>query len=110
MATFNQNAVTAGLTIVPSPVSAAYNFTTPGEGKYTVEASNLFHYVDPATSEAVEIRADNEAHVASLTGTLAVTRPAISKRASYVSCSSSRQTALVSAASAAQTYAANAYS
>lgn len=91
-------------------VSAAYNFSAPGEGKYTVEASNLFHYVDPTTSEAVEIRADGETHVASLSGKLAATQPTLVKRESYVGCSSSRETAINSAASAAQTYAANAYS
>ena len=91
-------------------VSAAYNFTAPGEAAYTVEATNLFHYVDSATGEAVAIRADAENHVASLAGQLAVTRPTLAKRASFVGCSSSRQTLLNAAASAAQTYAANAYS
>ena len=110
MAAFHSNAETAGLTIAPSPVSAAYNFTTPGEGKYTVEASNLFHYVDPATSEAVAIRADAENHVASVAGKLAVAKPTLTKRASFNGCSSSRQTSINSAASAAQSYAASAYS
>ena len=76
-------------------MSAAYNFTAPGEAAYTVEASNLFHYVDSATGEAVAIRADAENHVASLAGKLAAVRPTLTKRASYVGCSSSRQTALI---------------
>ena len=93
-------------------MSSAYNFTTPGAGKYTVEASNLFHYVDPATSAPVAIRADSDTHVSALRGKLVVARPTrtIAKRASFVGCSSSRQSALNTAASAAQSYAANALS
>ncbi|KAI0639830.1 peptidyl-Lys metalloendopeptidase [Trametes polyzona] len=93
-------------------LSAAYNFTLPGEGKYTVEPSNLFHFVDPETNEVREIRAETETHVAALKGKLAVTRPTptITKRATYNGCSSSQQSSLASAAPAAQSYAANARS
>ncbi|KAI0830740.1 peptidyl-Lys metalloendopeptidase [Trametes gibbosa] len=93
-------------------LSAAYNFTLPGAGKYTVEPVNLFHFVDPETNEAVPIRADTETHVAAVKGKLAVTRPTptITKRATYSGCSTSQKSALASAAPAAQSYAANAYS
>lgn len=88
-------------------VGDAYNFTPSGAGTYSIEASNLFHYVD-ASGAPVEIRASvNNAIVASVKGKLAVARPALSRRATYRSCSSSRQTDLVSAASQAQTYAGN---
>ncbi|KAH9944017.1 peptidyl-Lys metalloendopeptidase [Epithele typhae] len=89
-------------------LSKAYNFTTSGEGKYTIEASNLFHYVD-AEGKVQELRADAEAHVAALSGKLAVSRP-LERRASYNGCSSSRQSSLVTAASSAQSYAASALS
>ena len=94
------------------PVSQAYNFTAPGAAKYTVEASNLFHYVDAETSEPVEIRADTETHVAALSGKLVAVRsiPTPTKRETYVGCSSSQQSAIVAAAPAAQSYAANAHS
>lgn len=93
-------------------LSKAYNFTLPGADKYTVEASNLFHYVDPETSEPVEIRADAETHVAAVSGKLAVVRPTptSTKRETYVGCSSSEQSAIVAAAPAAQSYVANALS
>lgn len=91
------------------PVSKAYNFTRSGEGAYTIEASNRFQYVDASGSVAT-IYADAEVHTAALAGTLAVARPSLSKRISYSSCSSSEKTALVSAAAAAQSYAAAAKS
>ena len=92
-------------------MSSAYNFTTPGAGKYTVEASNLFHYVD-ANEEISEIRADAEPHVATLSGKLAATRPTptITRREQYNGCSSSEQSAINSAAPAAQSYVAAALS
>ncbi|KIP10094.1 hypothetical protein PHLGIDRAFT_101670 [Phlebiopsis gigantea 11061_1 CR5-6] len=96
---------------VEHDLSAAYNFTGSGEGKYSFAAVNRFHYVHPETGAPVELYADHpEAHTSSVVGTLAVARPTLSKRASYNGCSSSRQTSLVSAASAAQSYAASTYS
>ncbi|TBU50087.1 metalloprotease [Dichomitus squalens] len=92
-------------------LSSAYNFTLPGAGKYTVEASNLFHYVD-ANSEIAEIRADAEAHVAAVSGKLAVVRPTptLTKREQYNGCSSSEKSGINSAAPAAQSYVAAALS
>jgi len=94
---------------VEHDLSRAYNFTSSGAGPYSIEADNLFHYVDSANN-AVPIRADAVAHSASVEGRLAVARPALSKRATFTGCSSSQQSQLNSAAPAAQTYVANALS
>ena len=91
-----------------SIVSEAYNFTLSGEGSYTFEARNLF-YIVGADEKAVPIYADAvEAHTAQVSGKLAVARRSVARRATFEGCSSSEQSSLVSAASAAQTYAANA--
>ena len=91
-------------------VSSAYNFTTTGHSKYTIEASNLFHFVD-ANNEVSAIRADTRPHVATLTsGKLVVARPALTKRSQFNSCSSSQQSALNNAAPYANNYASSALS
>ncbi len=91
-------------------VSSAYNFTNTGHSNYTVEASNLFHFVN-ADNEVFEIRADAESHVAAVTsGKLAVADPALTKRATFQHCSASQKSALNAAASSAQKYAASASS
>ncbi|KAH9858230.1 peptidyl-Lys metalloendopeptidase [Lenzites betulinus] len=92
-------------------LSAAYNFTSSGATTYTVEPANLFHFVDPSTNEAVEIRADAEAHVADVKGKLAVPRPTptLAKRATYNGCTTAQKSALALAAPAAQSYAAAAH-
>lgn len=90
-------------------MSDAYNFSSSGEGSYSVEARNLFHIVD-AASQVVPIYAEAEAHTAKVSGKLSARRPSVDKRASYVGCSSSQQSLLVSAASGAQSYAASALS
>ncbi|CAL1694054.1 unnamed protein product [Somion occarium] len=94
-------------------LSSAYNFTSSGEGKYTVEANNLFHIVDPATNAPVALRADAEVHSAAITGTLAIARRSntrLTKRATFTGCSSSQQSTLNTAASSAQSYAASSLS
>ena len=92
-------------------VAAAYNFTTSGAGKYSFAAVNRFHYIDSETGSAVELYADlPQAHTAALAGTLGVSRPTKTKRATYNGCSTSQKSSLTSAASAAQSYAAAAYS
>ncbi|KAJ7097110.1 peptidyl-Lys metalloendopeptidase [Mycena belliarum] len=96
---------------VTHDLSKAYNFTAVGEGSYDIAAANKLQYVDPATNALVTIYADvaEASHTASLSGQLAVSRhSAISKRIGYQSCSTSRQSTLVTAAAAAQTYANNA--
>ncbi|KAI0072233.1 peptidyl-Lys metalloendopeptidase [Panus rudis PR-1116 ss-1] len=95
---------------VEHDLSSAYNFTSSGEGKYTVEANNLFHYINDA-NEVSQLHADAEVHTAALKGTLSVAkRSHYGKRATFTGCSSSQQSGLNTAASSAQTYAANAYS
>ncbi|KAJ7576899.1 peptidyl-Lys metalloendopeptidase [Mycena floridula] len=96
---------------VEHDLSKAYNFTLSGESTYHIEASNLFRYVDPVTQEAVPLYADSSvAHVAKLTGELAVARRSnLKKRISYNACSSSEKSSLVTAAADATTYATNAH-
>ncbi|KAK7688332.1 hypothetical protein QCA50_008704 [Cerrena zonata] len=98
---------------VEHDLSAAYNFTSSGEGKYSVEANNLFHIVD-SSNNLQDIYADAEAYTADVAGQLAVARRSnnsqFGKRATFTGCSSSRQTSLNAAATAAHTYAANALS
>ncbi|KAJ8091723.1 hypothetical protein PM082_020958 [Marasmius tenuissimus] len=71
-------------------LSSAYNFTRCGEGEFSVEARNKFHYVDPTTKKAVAIEAVSQRYkVPSLVGKLAVARSPIPKsaieRRSYLS-------------------------
>lgn len=71
---------------------------------------NRFHYIDPATNAPVELYAEHpQAHSAAVDGKLVVGRSTKTKRATYTGCSSSQQSSLVSAASAAQSYASSAY-
>ena len=91
-------------------MSSAYNLTATGVDTYEVEPSNLFRIVG-TDGEVSSLRASvNRIHRASIKGRLAKVRPTatLERRATYISCSAARQTALVSAASAAQTYALNA--
>ncbi|KAH8833066.1 peptidyl-Lys metalloendopeptidase [Flagelloscypha sp. PMI_526] len=95
---------------VEHDLSKAYNFTLSGESSYTINAKPTFLIVDEA-NKATEITAKTESHSARVSGTLAVSRRSnLSKRISYNGCTSSRQSLLVTAASSAQTYAANALS
>lgn len=88
------------------PVGDAYNFTSSGEALYTIAPKNTFSIVDEAGSLS-SIKAETvDTHSAELKGTLSVARrSSMAKRATYNGCSSSRQSLLVSAASAAQKYA-----
>ncbi|KAG6873177.1 hypothetical protein C0995_001787 [Termitomyces sp. Mi166 len=88
-------------------LSEAYAFAK--EGEYNIVSNNRFYIVN-AQKEAVPIYATAEAHTTTLTGKLAVPRFTQIKRATYDGCSSSEQSSLISAASGAQTYAANALS
>ncbi|RDB29383.1 Peptidyl-Lys metalloendopeptidase [Hypsizygus marmoreus] len=93
-------------------LSEAYNFTRTGAGEYSFEASNLFYVID-SSNKVVPIYADSEALSSKVSGNLAIARKteaSLSKRATFVGCSASRQTLLNSAASAAQSYAANSLS
>ncbi|KAK7437149.1 hypothetical protein VKT23_018776 [Stygiomarasmius scandens] len=92
---------------VQHDLSSAYNFTNSGEDTYDIEALNKFFIVDPSTLEVSEISAKQEtAHQSKLSGTLSIApKTSLTKRASFVGCSSSEQSQINSAISAAATYA-----
>jgi len=89
-------------------VSTVYDFTKSGSGDYTVEASNLFTYVDAdGTPKDLYANVQDVAEV-KLSGNLAVSNLHV-KRASFVGCSALRQSQLNTAAVSAQYYAIYAY-
>lgn len=102
-------------------LGGVYNFTTAGESTYEIvptrEAATFTHLTP--SGELVSLRADiADAHSATLKGELTPTayvgagakRSSLSKRAnSFVSCTSSEQSSLRTAAVNAQTYADSAY-
>jgi peptidyl-Lys metalloendopeptidase len=92
-----------------SAVGSAYDFTNSGEGSYSIEASNLFYYVNPSTGEAATIRADHTdaTHSAKLSGELtpASRTTGSVKRATFQSCTSDQQSTITDATVSAQTYA-----
>ncbi|KAF5343568.1 hypothetical protein D9758_012973 [Tetrapyrgos nigripes] len=111
-AKLNSSSITTVLTPgqsidVEHDLSVAYNFTNSGEDLYDIEANNKFFLVNPDTLEVSEISAKQDAsHQAKLTGTLSVARSSgLEKRASFVGCSSTEQSQINSAITAAQNYA-----
>ena len=89
-------------------MSAAYNFTQSGTGDYSIEPSNLFTYVDAdGTPKSLYATVEDVAEV-KLSGNLATPR-VHNKRASFVSCSSTSQSQLSTAAANAQAYATDAF-
>ncbi|KIY71307.1 zincin [Cylindrobasidium torrendii FP15055 ss-10] len=89
----------------------AYNFTLSGESSYNIKASNVFQIVDDAGAvSTIEADTADATHAAALTGALSFARPSLSKRIKYSGCSSTQQTQVKTAASSANTYAANAVS
>ncbi|KZV90495.1 peptidyl-Lys metalloendopeptidase [Exidia glandulosa HHB12029] len=93
---------------VEHSLAEAYDFTRSGAGTYSIEPASSAFLISTA-SGIQEIYADTLAHTARISGTLAVERPAVSKRATFVGCSSSRQTLINTAATNAQSYAAESY-
>ncbi|KAK7037542.1 hypothetical protein VNI00_011034 [Paramarasmius palmivorus] len=103
-------------------VSSAYNFTLPGEGLYDIHADNLFQIVDPTTKKLTELRANQQTSLqANIKGELVLdlgfeldlnkTVPEkLEKKATYKSCSSTRQSKIDEAATAAHNYASSASS
>ncbi|TRM66498.1 hypothetical protein BD626DRAFT_451525 [Schizophyllum amplum] len=84
-------------------LSAAYNFTQSGADAYTFDtAKTLYHFTDDGA--IVPIEATTEVHSAKLQGKLVAPRVSLAKRASYNGCSSTRQSQIVSAISAAENY------
>ncbi|KAG6894865.1 hypothetical protein C0992_004261 [Termitomyces sp. T32_za158] len=88
-------------------LSEAYAFDK--EGEYKIVSNNQFYLVN-VKKEAATINATVNTYTTTLTGKLSTDRFTQVKRATYYGCSSSEQSSLVSAASGAQSYAANAYS
>jgi peptidyl-Lys metalloendopeptidase len=89
-------------------VSAAYNFTTSGEGLYNIEASNKFFLVDPATLKVSKITAKQEsAYQTKLSGTLSrvARRTSLTKRVGFNGCDNDRQSLINNAIPAARDYA-----
>ncbi|KAJ3548999.1 hypothetical protein NMY22_g1045 [Coprinellus aureogranulatus] len=94
---------------VTHDLSEAYNLTITGDGTYEVEPTNLFHVVD-GSGEISSVRAKASKIYRSLvSGRLAKARKVTTpqRRALYMGCSAAQQSALVSAAAAAQSYASN---
>ncbi|ESK94063.1 deuterolysin m35 metalloprotease [Moniliophthora roreri MCA 2997] len=94
---------------VEHDLSAAYNFTHPGEGLYDIHANNLFQVVDPATNQLTDIYATHEsAFKADVKGKLDIAHQeesGLAKSATYRSCSATQQSQIADAASSALTYA-----
>ncbi|KAB5594811.1 Peptidyl-Lys metalloendopeptidase [Ceratobasidium theobromae] len=98
---------------VSHSLAGVYNFTQAGEGSYKFAANNLFNYVD-ASGELKTIEASSNSNQFKLSGKLVAPSTRLakisrSKRAvSYTGCSSSQQTIVSAAATASNTYVANA--
>jgi len=90
-------------------VSRAYSFTASGAASYDIHANNKFYLVN-ADSTISTIEAKVESHSAKISGKLAVARSTLVKRASFVDCTDSEKSSLLSAASAASKYATEASS
>jgi len=97
-------------------VSLGYNFTSPGVGTYDFEADGTFYIVkDDNEIGVVHANVAEAVYTAEVVGNLAVARrdessSGLSKRATFVSCSATRQSLINTAAASAETYASNAYS
>jgi peptidyl-Lys metalloendopeptidase len=89
-------------------VSAAYDFTKPGAGDYTIEPSNLFTYVDAdGTPKNIYATVDETAKV-KLSGTLSFPR-AHRKRATFNGCTPEQQLEIESAIPYAHNYSVESY-
>ncbi|KDN48983.1 hypothetical protein RSAG8_02336, partial [Rhizoctonia solani AG-8 WAC10335] len=92
-------------------LAGIYNFTNTGAGDFKLDmVSNVFQYID-ASGNLATIEASTEPKKVGLTGNLVSTRGlpkvearSLSKRVSYVGCSSSRQSQIANAVAAANDY------
>ncbi|CAE6525432.1 unnamed protein product [Rhizoctonia solani] len=92
-------------------LAGIYNFTNTGAGDFKLDTvSNVFQYIDASGSLAT-IEASTESKKVGVTGKLVSTRGlpkvaarSLSKRVSYVGCSSSQQSQIASAVTAANNY------
>ena len=85
-------------------VGNAYNFTTSGPASYNILTRKSFYIVNPDSTIST-LLADVDSHAAKVSGKLAVARRTLVKRAPYNGCTSSQQSLIDSAVSAAKTYA-----
>ncbi|KAH7099715.1 deuterolysin M35 metalloprotease [Auriculariales sp. MPI-PUGE-AT-0066] len=93
---------------VSHDLSSAYDFRRTGAGDYSFEtSSSAFTLVTESGLQT--IFAETEAHEAKLAGELYKPIQQVSKRATYTSCTSARQTSIAAAIPGAQSYVANAY-
>ncbi|KAG8765735.1 hypothetical protein FRC12_007345 [Ceratobasidium sp. 428] len=94
-------------------LAGVYNFTRTGEGSYSFGAANVFNYVD-ASGTLKTIEANTNTHQFKIAGKLAAGStytPTLSRRAvTYTGCTSSQQPLVSAAATASNTYVANANS
>ncbi|KAH7341106.1 peptidyl-Lys metalloendopeptidase [Rhizoctonia solani] len=92
-------------------LAGVYNFTNTGAGDFKLDTvSNVFQYVD-ASGNLATIEASTESKKVGLTGNLVSTRGlpkvevrSLGKRVSYVGCSSTQQSQIASAVTAANNY------
>ncbi|PPQ90621.1 hypothetical protein CVT25_006705 [Psilocybe cyanescens] len=101
---------------VTHDLSEGYNFTAPGAGAYDFEGDSTFYIVNANNHVGVVHASTQEDAVftTKVVGNLAVARRDESnshliKRATFLSCTASRQAALNTAIASAETYASNAY-
>lgn len=89
-----------------------YNFTGTGEGAYTFEPRNIPFYIVGENNKVTTIHAEAEASAAKLVGRLVYPREveSLAKRATFRSCSSTRQSQIITAYGSAQSYASSALS
>ncbi|KJA28634.1 hypothetical protein HYPSUDRAFT_128952 [Hypholoma sublateritium FD-334 SS-4] len=102
---------------VAHDLSAGYNFTAAGAGTFDFEADKAFYIVKENNKvELIQAEiSEASAFTASVTGNLVISRredepSGLAKRATFVGCTTARQTLLNTAIASAETYAANAKS
>ncbi|CAE6476527.1 unnamed protein product [Rhizoctonia solani] len=87
-------------------LAGVYNFTNTGAGEFKIDASNVFQYVD-SNGKLAKIEATSESKKFGITGNLGLPKiqaRSLGKRVSYVGCSSTRQSQINSAVTAANNY------
>ncbi|KAF8682673.1 peptidyl-Lys metalloendopeptidase [Rhizoctonia solani] len=87
-------------------LAGVYNFTSTGPGQFKIDASDVFQYVD-AAGKLATIKASSESKRFGISGNLGLPKiqtRSLSKRVSYVGCSSTRQSQIASAVTAANNY------
>ncbi|CAE6412706.1 unnamed protein product [Rhizoctonia solani] len=87
-------------------LAGVYNFTNTGAGEFKIDASNVFQYID-SNGKLAKIEATSESKKFGITGNLGLPKiqaRSLGKRVSYVGCSSTRQSQINSAVTAANNY------